>query len=325
MLVSWMRPEQPGVILPSDSASLPARLPVWLRRDPYERLPVRAKSQGLLHYLTYTGLGFTPPDAATPNQLLIDRSTFYQGAGAPEGLFWLQSPWIKPTHFNVPLANTTFPLTLSFTRNDRVITTHPLRPPKPAPGTVVYSRFIPAIGQHLTLTHIDVNNPEHFAAYSRWQNSDRVNLGWRERGDDDHHRRYLLSQLDDPHTISFVFAWDGELAGYSEASWSKEDSAAAYVGGRGNFDSGTHFLIGEERFRGKHRFATVITSVKHLCFLRDPRTDIVIGEPRYDLNIIPLLQEYLPQNILKEVELPHKRARFSELSRERFFLEGQFY
>lgn len=53
-----------------------------------------------------------------------------------------------------------------------------------------------------------------------------------------------------------------------------------------------------------------MVSLKHACFLRDPRTEVVVGEPRYDLDIIPLLATFLPQEIRKEVELPHKRAVF---------------
>lgn len=39
----------------------------------------------------------------------------------------------------------------------------------------------------------------------------------------------------------------------------------------------------------------VMTSMKHMCFLRDPRTEIVVGEPRADLPIVPRLKAFLPQ------------------------------
>lgn len=280
-----------------------------------------------MRYLVHTGLGFSPPDAKTPNQLLLDRAAFYQGAGAPLGLSWLQTP--EPngaTEFGA-LTSSAFPFVLSFTRKDDppVLTTHPLRPPKPAPGSLVYSRFIPAVGEHLDIYHINPNDKEHFETYSRWQNSDRVNVGWRERGDDEHHRRYLTESLADPHKMGYIFSWNGQWAGYGEANWNKENGMAAFVGGCGPWDQGTHMLNGEEKFRGRHRFASIMVSLKHMCFLREPRTDIVIGEPRFDLSIIPLLKNYLPQDVVKEVELPHKRAVFFELRRERFFLEGQFY
>lgn len=248
------------------------------------------------------------------------------GAGAPLSLSWLRAPEPHPTSFG-PLASAAFPSVLSFTSKTSppVLTTHPLRPPKPAPGTVVYSRFIPSVGEFLELTHIDAENPVHFEAYSRWQNSDRVNVGWREKGNEEHHRIYIRESLADPHKMGYVVSWNGQLAGYGEANYNKEDGMAAFVGGCEDYDQGTHLLIGEEKFRGRHRFASIMVSMKHMCFLREPRTNTVIGEPRYDLPIIPLLKAYLPQDVVKEVELPHKRAVYFVLKRERFFLEGQFY
>jgi hypothetical protein len=38
-----------------------------------------------------------------------------------------------------------------------------------------------------------------------------------------------------------------------------------------------------------------MTAMKHACFLRDPRTDVVVGEPRSDLPIVPRLKIFLPQ------------------------------
>lgn len=118
------------------------------------------------------------------------------------------------------------------------MTTHPLRPPKPSPGSILYSRFIFSTGQHLTLTHINADDEKHFETYKKWQNSDRVNVGWRERGDDEKHRKYLKDRLNDPHIMGFMVEWDGELAGYGEMSWVKEDGMNAFVGGMGDYDQG---------------------------------------------------------------------------------------
>lgn len=311
-------------------------------------------------YLVHTGLAFPAPEAKKPDNLLLVKAAFYQGesvdwlpgsrttvggdhegslssstfphscffirpgAGAPTSLSWLRTP---PSPFNAHLQSTSFPSVLSFTSRTAppVLTTHPLRPAKPSPGSVVYARFIPSVGELLELTHIDASNKTHFDAYTRWQNSDRVNVGWREKGDAEHHRRYLSESLADPHKMGYLVSWNGEPAGYGECNWNQEDGMAAFVGGCGPYDQGTHLLVGEEKFRGRHRFASIMVSMKHLCFLREPRTEFVIGEPRFDLSIIPLLKAYLPQDLVKEVELPHKRAVFFVLRRERFFLEGLFY
>lgn len=58
--------------------------PVWLRRDPYERLPVRVggteAQKKLVHeYLVHTGLAFPAPEAKQPDNLLLVKAAFYQG------------------------------------------------------------------------------------------------------------------------------------------------------------------------------------------------------------------------------------------------------
>lgn len=201
-----------------------------------------ANRDHLYAFITQTGLGFHAPDSKDTYEVLLDRSSFWQGerrcsvapaaaqltpaagAGAPRSRSWLQAHVPSVSDFG-PLASTAFPHTISFTRSDDppVLTTHPLRPPKPAPGAVLYSRWVHSVKQHLTLTHIDASNPVHFEAYCRWQNSDRVNVGWREKGDEAHHRKYHAGRLADPHIMGFLVAWDGELAGYGEASFNKED------------------------------------------------------------------------------------------------------
>ncbi|PWN96804.1 putative acyltransferase [Tilletiopsis washingtonensis] len=303
----------------------------WVRRDHLERQPVQlgaslANRDHLYAFITQTGLGFHAPDSKDTYEVLLDRSSFWQGAGAPRSRSWLQAHVPSVSDFG-PLASTAFPHTISFTRSDDppVLTTHPLRPPKPAPGAVLYSRWVHSVKQHLTLTHIDANNPEHFEAYCRWQNSDRVNVGWREKGDEAHHRKYHAGRLADPHIMGFLVAWDGELAGYGEASFNKEDGMAAFAGGMGDYDQGTHLLIGESKFRGRHRFAAHMVSMKHFAFLREPRTQIVIGEPRVDLSIVPLLQAHLPQDRRKVLPLPHKDAVLFILHRDRFFIDGIFF
>jgi len=82
-----------------------------------------------------------------------------------------------------------------------------------------------------------------------------------------------------------------------------------------------------------------MTAMKHACFLRDPRTDVVVGEPRSDLPIIPRLKLFLPQELNRvclssarldvfgsvdgidwqEFEFPHKRSVYFVLRRLRFF------
>ncbi|KAJ9480425.1 Aerobactin siderophore biosynthesis protein, partial [Pseudozyma hubeiensis] len=288
----------------------------WIRHKRSDRLAVflqGARAVEQRSHMIQVGLGFASPTET--DLILLDRNAFWQAAGAPCDLHWLQSP--------IPSSGV-FPHVLAFTQSTSppVLATHPLRPPKPARGSVVYSRYVFSCSQHLELVHIDASNPQHFEAYCRWQNSDRVNHGWREKGPQDKHLKYIQDKNADPHAMGVLVMWDGVPAGYGEMVWSKEDGMAAFVGGLGDYDQGTHLLIGEEQFRGKHRFTACMVSLKHACFLRDPRTDVVVGEPRYDLDIIPLLATFLPQEFRKEVELPHKRAVFFVLRRDRFLEEG---
>ncbi|KAG9103235.1 hypothetical protein FRC06_011657, partial [Ceratobasidium sp. 370] len=262
---------------------------LWIRYQNEEVLPLALDSDSVANvndirrYLTHTGLAFDSP--TSKGDLLLVRASLWQGAGAPLSRHWLRTPIPYPS-----ISSFLYPFFTSFTRGPNVLTIHPRRPPKPAPGESLYFRYIFSVGETLEFVHIDANNPEHFEAYARWQNSDRVNIGWRERGPDEKHRTYLADRLADPHIMGFVVKWNNELAGYGEMAWVKEDPMGTYVGGLG-----THLLIGEDRFRGRHRFTAVMTSMKHMCFLRDPRTEIVVGEPRADLPIVPRLKAFLPQ------------------------------
>ena len=293
-----------------------------------------AVPHALVDYLCCTGLARISPFAAEYNAspgsslLWLAHEAFWQGAGAPDSLSWLQArPETRFAGFNGGLG--AFASQLSFTRQGNVCTVHPLRPPKPSPGTIVYSRYIVELEQHLDIVHIDAANAEHFAAYARWQNSDRVNAGWKERGSDDKHRAYLAAQLADPHSMSCLFLWDGQPAGYCELGWAKEDNMACFVGANcgitlGPHDQNSHILVGEERFRGGKRYQAVATSIKHTCFLRDPRTQQVVAEPRIDLPSVPIQDRFLPQEKKKRFHLPHKEAMLFCLCRDRFFQEAHF-
>ncbi|KAF4463476.1 lysine N-acyltransferase [Fusarium albosuccineum] len=311
---------------------------LWLHPDHRDDdlIAISVNSERLDEYIRCTGLGVVSPfspAARTPTTTNKDtvywltREAFWQGAGAPDSQHWLRS---RPEVTSFPGFNGSlgvFASQIGFTRKGNVCTVHPVRPPKPKPGAVVYSRYIIELGQHLQIRHIDAENPVHFETYKRWQNSDRVNASWQERGPDEHHRAYLAAQLADPHTMSCLFEWDGELAGYTELGWMMEDNAACFIGSNcnivvGEHDQNSHILVGEEHFRGGKRYEAVATSIKHCCFLRDPRTKQVIAEPRFDLSHVAIQSKYLPQEKKKRFHLPHKTAMLFALQRDRFFQEA---
>ncbi|KAF4973034.1 hypothetical protein FSARC_567, partial [Fusarium sarcochroum] len=117
--------------------------------------------------------------------------------------------------------------------------------------------------------------------------------------------------------------------GYMEIGFVKEDNVAAFIGAGcnivvGEHDQNTHFLVGEEKFRGGKRYQAANTSMKHLAFLRDPRTRQIIGEPEYGKNNLKIQERFIPIEKKKRFHLPHKTSMLIALSRDRFFQEGHF-
>lgn len=146
---------------------------LWIRYQNEEVLPLSLHSDSIANadeirrYLTHTGLAYEAPESEAGDLLLV-RASLWQGAGAPLSRRWLRTPVPHPSISSFP-----YPFFTSFTRGPNVLTTHPRRPPKPAPGESLYFRYIFSVGETLEFVHIDANNPEHFEAYARWQNSDR--------------------------------------------------------------------------------------------------------------------------------------------------------
>lgn len=147
---------------------------LWIRYQTEEVLPLSLDSNSVANhdeirrYLTHTGLAFDAPEDDGAHDLLLVRASLWQGAGAPLSRRWLRTPVPHPSISSFP-----YPFFTSFTRGPNVLTTHPRRPPKPTPGESLYFRHIFSVGETLEFVHIDANNPEHFDAYARWQNSDR--------------------------------------------------------------------------------------------------------------------------------------------------------
>ncbi|TIB67237.1 hypothetical protein E3Q22_02007 [Wallemia mellicola] len=282
-----------------------------------EYLAIEKPSDEKYAYIVQSGLGFdSPSDSAV---VILSRESFWQGAGAS-----VENHWLKATTAVDFSPVSAFPQIQSFTKNELVATVHPLRPPKPAPGTVFYERYINVVGQSLSFVHIDGTNTEHFEFYKKWQNSDRVNVGWREKGPDEKHHQYIKDRLEDKHMMGFIFCWNGKPAGYGELAWVKEDPINVYCGGMEDYDQGIHLLVGEEEFRGKDRFVATVTSMMHCCFLRDARTQNVVIEPRVDLGLGPRLKALLPVELNREFEFPHKRAFYYKQRRQRFFQAASF-
>lgn len=159
-------------------------------------------------YLLQSGLGRLHDKY--PSEIFLSRSTFWQGAGTrSHSLGWLREySWVVAD----------FPVQDAFTRSTRVITSHPLRPPKPPPGALLYRRYCPSIGQTLSMRYISTDDLETF---SRWHNDERVHAAWGEKGTLEKHKKYIEDQMADPRVWAVIASWDDEPMAYFEFTWLK--------------------------------------------------------------------------------------------------------
>lgn len=174
------------------------------------------------------------PAAADTHEVVALRSTFWQGAGSPFGPRPVWCPSESPISFlgsAQPLSS--YPLapvehTISFLsagdpqdpeRSQQAF--HPIRPAKPAPGAVVYSRWIPHLRETFSMVSLDYANEEHLKLFHDWQNDPRVSQGWNETGTIDQHREYLRNVHEDPHQVAVLAKWNDTFFAYFEVYWAK--------------------------------------------------------------------------------------------------------
>lgn len=183
-------------------------------------------SQSLARDLYVTGLFHPHPqpsraDAPQDGHLLL-RGTFWQGAACPFGSRPVWAPHLdasgKPASRHYPpfpfqnAPSTQFPAVPRHTM-------HPVREPKPEPGSIIYSRWIPHLKEHFTMVALDYTNDEHLRLFNKWQNDPRVAAGWNETGTLDQHREYLRKLHEDPHVLTMFAAFDDILFAYFEVYW----------------------------------------------------------------------------------------------------------
>lgn len=115
--------------------------------------------------------------------------------------------------------------------------THPMRPPKPHPDSLLYSRFLP----HLTT---DADRPAYFKLSTctmkdlptlhGWLNDERVDQFWMEKGSLEQHRQFIEERTNDAHVLPVIGSYTSlvgdreapeEPAVYAEIYWVKVRSA----------------------------------------------------------------------------------------------------
>jgi hypothetical protein len=180
-----------------------------------DQLAQRLKTVGLAIDHPSPALG----DAQPPQELLISRSAFWQGAGSP---FGARPAWVPeeqdPDMSAYPLPPPEYVMT---NEASTALCWHPRRRAKPVPGSVIYSRYIPHLRETFSMVALDYTNKEHLELFHVWQNDPRVSQGWNETGTIDQHREYLRRAHEDPHQITILARFDDTFFAYFEVYWAK--------------------------------------------------------------------------------------------------------
>ncbi|KAE8212475.1 hypothetical protein CF327_g3913 [Tilletia walkeri] len=277
---------------------------------------------GLRRRILTSGMGVEQPSqvgtdktTTTTGALLLPRSAFWAGAGqgALEGTAF--APWILPRPTQTALTRSHTPAINPYISPSRSAL------PKPAYKVEgpLYVRYILYLKQTLSFRLVDPDDEEDVRNFAKWQDSDRVHAGWRQRAQSiEEHRTYLR----DTHALAsswgLIGYWDDEPWGYVEVYWGKESNIAPFFDVR-EFDRGFHALVGEEKFRGEQRVRAWMSSVLHMIFLLDSRTDRAVSEPRASNAKMVNYECLNGGHVEKLIDLGHKRAALVLFPRERFF------
>lgn len=257
----------------------------------------------------------SPSHNASPGPVRTESHDISTMSSSPgPGSHPIQGPYASTSH--LPTYFPPQPLQYTFTNDIR----HPIRPKPPRQNETFYTRFIPSLRQYLSfrvvslscksLPHLGTSSPIHASflpprsslleplafpppssasgpsdveLLHKWMNDPRVSQFWGGHGTQSQQEEFLKDGLRNRHSFPAIGCWEGKPFGYIEIYWVCEDKLGRYLDGGGDgWDRGIHCLVGEQEFRGPHRFRAWMSALVHYCFLADHRTQSVLLEPRID-------------------------------------------
>ncbi|KAF2689886.1 hypothetical protein K458DRAFT_96165 [Lentithecium fluviatile CBS 122367] len=287
-------------------------------------------ASSLISELYSTGLFHPHPQGSNASVAhdghMLLRGTFWQGAASPFGARPVWVPNLDASNKPITSEYPPYPFQVAPSTQFPALprhTMHPARRPKPAPGSVIYSRWIPHLQEHFTMIALDHTNDEHLRLFNVWQNDPRVAAGWNETGTVEQHREYLHRLHEDPHVLTMFAGFDGVLFAYFEVYWAMEDHMGAHYLAS-PYDRGRHSLVGDTRFRGPYRVSAWWSGLMHYMFLDEPRTWNLVGEPAVTSSTVLAYDFAHGFHVEKLMDLPHKRSALMMVNREKFFTLSPF-
>ncbi|MGO3821179.1 GNAT family N-acetyltransferase [Vibrio casei] len=191
---------------------------------------------------------------------------------------------------------------------------HPTRPKKPVGQ--VFQRYCYHLKRTLTFRVIDIERD--LAIFNQWHNHPIIHPVWELEGSLSMHREYLEKLDQDPHQFAVIGEFDGVPFGYFEVYWTPEDRLGPYYDHQA-FDRGIHILVGNFDYRGGTFFDAWGKSIFHYCFVSEPQTMRLFGEPNAKNHRVVKITERIGMQKQFEFDFLHKRAALLQCDRERFF------
>jgi siderophore synthetase component/RimJ/RimL family protein N-acetyltransferase len=191
---------------------------------------------------------------------------------------------------------------------------HPQRPSHPKGE--FYRRFNYELGQEISFRLADVE--QDIGLFHQWMNQPRVASFWELNKSKEDLKDYLIQALNHKHQFPVIAMLDGIAFGYFELYWAKEDRLGRYYEAK-NYDRGLHLLIGNDRYLGSEYWRAWGQALRQYCFISEPRTERLVGEPRVDNARLIKIWEYFGYQKIKEFDFPHKRSSLVMLTRDDAF------